>query len=51
MTKYNFQNLKLRSEKPLSSSYLALLNQKLLPCKSFWEHAATEIDLLPPWLE
>lgn len=53
LPKYSFQNWKLRSEKPLNSSYLVLPSQKLLPCKSwcFWDWSETTAGPLPPWLE
>lgn len=53
LLKYKFNNWKLRWEKPLHSSYLALPSQKILPCKRlcFWECWETTLGPLPPWLE
>lgn len=53
LEKYKYHNWKLRWEKPLNSSYLALPNQKILPCKSscFWECWETTLGPLPPWLK
>lgn len=53
LLKYKFQNWKLRWEKPLNTSYLAIPSQKILPCKSlcFWKCWETTLCPLSSWHE